>query len=95
MSVPHHLTRDEAAGRIKNFITRLQAQYGNQVSDLQESWAGTTGNFSFKVMGLLVTGWLDIGATEVTMEGDLPFAALPFRGQIESTIRQQIETLLL
>ncbi len=94
MMVPHNLTQEDAASRIKNLISSLQAQYGSQISDLNESWTGTTGNFSFKMMGLQVSGWLDIAASAVTMEGELPFAAIPFKGQIENTIRQQLEVLL-
>jgi len=94
ITVPHTLTQEEASTRIKGMISKLQEQYGNQVKDLQESWAGSMGNFSFKVMGLQVSGWLDVSASMVAMEGDLPFAAIPFKGQIENTIRQQMESLL-
>jgi hypothetical protein len=94
MTIPHNLTREEATTRIKDLINKLQAQYGNQVKNLEESWTGTTGNFSFKIMGLQVSGRLDVEDSTVTMQGDLPFAATPFKGQIENTIRQQMESLL-
>lgn len=94
ISVPHRLSQKEAAKRIKNLIEKLRSQFGDRASNLQESWQGYTGTYSFEVMGFAVSGKLQVGHSDVTMEGKFPFAALPFKGRIEKTVRKNLEELL-
>lgn len=94
ISVPHRLSQKEAAKRIKNLIEKLRSQFGDRASNLQESWQGYTGTYSFEVMGFAVSGKLQVGDSDVTMEGKFPFAALPFKGRIEKTVRKNLEELL-
>jgi hypothetical protein len=46
------------------------------------------------VSGFRIPGSLDVGESVVLIKGDLPFLALPFKGQIEETIKQTAEELL-
>lgn len=94
MSVPHKLTQDEAQSRIKNLLAELKQQYGDQVSDLQETWNGHNGQFALTAMGMRISGTLAVEPEQVSLNGNIPFAAVPFRGQIEKLIREQAETLL-
>lgn len=94
VSVPHTLGQDEAMRRLKNFINDLQAQYGNKAKNVQESWSGNVGKFSLEVMGMALSGILNIEANQVNMEANFPMAALPFKGTIESQIREKIGALL-
>ena len=94
LSVPHKLSQEEAASRVKKMIEKLRSQFGDRASKLQESWNGYTGMYSFEVMGFAVSGKLDVGKSDVRMEGQFPFAALPLKGRIERTAREKLEELL-
>jgi hypothetical protein len=94
LAVPHHLQQDDAAARIKGLIKQVQEQYASKVSNLKESWEGHIGNFSFEVMGFPVSGILKIEPSEVLMTGKIPLAAMPFKGMIETTLREKITGLL-
>jgi len=94
ISVPHQLPPDEALRRIQGLLGDLKQQYGDQVSDLKESWTGNDGEFSLTAMGLRLSGTLSVLPGEVKLNGNIPFAAVPFRGQIERMIRERAETLL-
>jgi hypothetical protein len=94
ISVPHNLTRQQAADRLKNMAEQVKKQYGNMVQNLKESWSGETGNFSFTVMGFDVSGQVDVEDHEVNLDGQIPFAALAFKGRIESVLREKMTELL-
>lgn len=94
VSVPHNLGEGEAVKRVSGLITELKNQFGSQVSDVRESWDGNRGIFSFRAMGMSVDGELSVLPSKVEVEGNLPLAALPFKGTIESTIRNKLENLL-
>ncbi|MGE5401858.1 MAG: polyhydroxyalkanoic acid system family protein [Ignavibacteriales bacterium] len=94
ISVPHNLGEGEAASRVRNLVSQLKNQYGSQITDMKETWNGNKGNFSFRAMGINVDGEIFVEPSQVNLEGNLPMAALPFKGTIESTIRNKLESLL-
>lgn len=94
VTVPHQLGRDEALGRLKNLLTDMKQQYGDRVTDLNENWTDAGGTFSFKAMGFKLSGTLNVTDTEMQLNGELPWAAKPFQGTVETTIRERAERLL-
>jgi putative polyhydroxyalkanoate system protein len=94
MQIPHTLGQDEARQRIEGMISTLKDQYGDKISDLHEEWTGDTGKFSAKAMGFNLKGTLKVTDNELMVDGDLPWAAKPFQGTIEATIRERAERLL-
>ncbi len=92
--VPHQLTQEEAASRIRNLIGELKQKFGGRIHNLQETWSGSGGTFSFETMGFNLSGTLSVGASEVRIEGSLPLAALPFRGMVEEAILEKAKNLL-
>lgn len=94
ISVPHELSQDEALSRVKRLLGQVEAQFSDKISELQESWVGYVGTFSFSAMGFPVSGTFTVTASEVILQSTLPFAALPFKGKIESTIRERAAILL-
>src|ERR1700692_1151530 len=95
VSVPHRLRQDEALNRIKRKLEQVKQQYGDMISDLREEWAGNTGTFSFSAMGFSISGTLNVKASEVELNGNLPSTAIIFKGMIESAIRERLSTLLV
>jgi putative polyhydroxyalkanoate system protein len=92
--VPHQLTQEEARSRLERFAERLQEKFADQVGDLQQSWEGDTLRFQFKTYGIPLKGGIAITENELSLDGDLPFSAMMFRGKIESAIREQLERLV-
>jgi hypothetical protein len=94
ITVPHELGKDEALGRIKNLLGDMKQQYGDKVSDVQEHWVDDGGSFSMKAMGFKLSGTLKVTNNEMILDGDIPWAAKPFQGTVEATIRERAERLL-
>lgn len=94
MAVPHHLAQDEAVKRIKNLLNNLKTEHADRICDLQEEWDGHTGTFRFSAMGFPLSGTLTVNKSRIEISGHLPFAAMLFKGKIESAIKEGIETLL-
>jgi hypothetical protein len=94
VSVSHNLGQKEAVERLRNIVRQLQKQFADKVSKIEESWSETGAKFSFEVMGFPVSGKLDVHAESVELDGKIPMLALPFKDKIESTIREQMKSLL-
>ena len=94
VSVPHTLTKDEARSRLDRFIEMLEAKFANQVSDLQQSWDGDTLASNSKRIGIPLNGGITVAENELNLAGDIPFAAMMFKGKIESEIREQLERIV-
>jgi len=94
VKVDHNLTRDEARSRLEHFIDMLQRNFGDQVKDLEQNWDGDTLKFKFKTYGIQLDGGITVDDDNLNVAGDLPFAAMMFRGKIESAIREQLERIV-
>lgn len=94
ISVPHSLGKDEASLRMKNLIDKVEEKYGDQVSDLEQSWEGDTLNFSFSTFGIKISGAGEVDEAKVDVSGNLPIAAMMFKGKIESDLKTIIEKKL-
>jgi putative polyhydroxyalkanoate system protein len=92
--VPHSLTRQEARSRLERFVETLQQKFQNQVSDLHQSWEDDTLRFRFKTFGIQLEGGIAVGDDDLSVDGDLPFSAMMFRGKIESAIREELVRLM-
>ncbi|MGD9646006.1 MAG: polyhydroxyalkanoic acid system family protein [Pirellulales bacterium] len=90
VTVPHALEQQEAAERLRRLVEVVKSQYGSHLQELHEEWDGHTGSFRIAAMGMKSTGTVEVRASEVHIQGSLPFAAVIFRGKIEETIRQQL-----
>jgi predicted NBD/HSP70 family sugar kinase len=94
MTIPHNLTQDEALKRIKTLLNTVKTQFADTISNLHEEWDGNTGKFSFSAVKLAVSGTLTVNPSQVELAGNIPLAAVVFKGKIESTIKDQGKTLL-
>ena len=94
MEVPHVLGKEEAARRLRDKFDSVRGSFGGQVNDLVETWDGDRLDFGFSTMGMKVAGNVTVGEQDVKMAADLPFAAMMFKGMIESRIRGELGQLL-
>lgn len=90
--VDHETERQQAVTRLKTFSDRIREEAPVEVSEVEENW-DDSGNlsFSFKAMGFTISGSMVTCDQKVTVVGKLPFAALPFRGAIESQIAEKVK----
>lgn len=88
MTIPHRFAEGDAVQRIRGLLDDLRVEHGGRVSDLQERWDGNTCRFSFRAMGVMVSGTLTVQNGNVLITGDLPWTAAAFKGVIESKIRE-------
>ncbi len=94
MEIPHQLGEQEALSRIQTMIPKMKERYGQQIKDVQEEWSGSNGVFAFNAMGFNIKGMIAVQPDEVVLDGNLPIAASPFKGRIESMIRERAAELL-
>ena len=94
ISIRHQLSQDEALARIKKGIAHLKSQYSEHLSNLEENWNGNRGTFGFSAIGFPVSSTVVVNASDVAVDLALPFAALAFKGKIESTLRDMLTKLL-
>jgi hypothetical protein len=94
LSIAHALPPAEACARLKNLLNEVKAQNADKISDLHEEWDGHSGKFRLLAAGFRVSGAVIVKESQVDITGDLPFAAILFKGRIESAIRERAKTLL-
>jgi hypothetical protein len=94
LSVPHQLGQDEAKSRVARLIAETRGQFGDRVTGLEEAWTGNIDAFRFRAMGFVVDGQLEVEADEVRIDINLPWAALPIKGRVESEILKHARELL-
>lgn len=93
--VIHEIHRELAVTRLRGFAEKVRDDAPVEVSELEEIW-DDHGNleFSFRALGFKVSGSMVTCETKVTVIGNLPFAALPFRGAIENQIADQVRAAI-
>lgn len=94
IAVPHGLTAEEAKERLQSLFTKIKEKYGDQVSNLEESWDGNKLAYAFSTFGFNIKGDMNVEPNEVQVNGSIPFAAMMFKGKIEQTVREQLEKTL-
>jgi hypothetical protein len=93
--VPHTLSKADATEKLKVFIDRVREHYKNQVSAIDGSWQDNKLDFSLTTFGFTISGVLTVEDKIAILEGQLPFAALAFRGKIEQGIKSELEKALV
>ena len=94
MSIPHELGGEEATQRVTRLTEKINDQYKDQAKDVEQSWEGNTLTYSFRSMGMTFKGNVIVEDSEVKLSGDLPFAAMMFKGKIEKAVREQMTKTL-
>jgi hypothetical protein len=95
VKTPHSLGRDAAKERLARFTDRVAEQYKDSVSRLESRWEQDDKlHFSITAYGFTFSGIVTVGEDLVVLDGNLPFAALPFRGRIESSFATELEKAL-
>ena len=94
MEIPHPLSQQEAQDRIQSVLKNVEARFAGQVKDLRQDWNGNMGTFSFSVMGMAVSGTLEVQEGKVSLDSKLPMAAAMFSGKIREVILEEAKKVL-
>lgn len=89
--VPNPLSKDAAIEKLKGLLDTVSERYQGQVSDVQGEWNDNQLTFSMKTYGAAIKATLVVEEDKATLEGELPFAMLAFRGKFEQAFQQAIE----
>ena len=90
----HSLGKDEALTRLKNFLARVKERHQDKLGNLEETWTDNQLQCSFSAMGFKVKGDVVVEDDQVRVNGQLPMAAMMFKGKIEQTMREELGRLL-
>lgn len=94
VTVPHELGQEQAAGRLATYLDMIREKNKDKIKDFEQTLGENSGTFSFKTMGFKVAGDVAVHPADVTLNCDLPFAAMLFKGKIEKEMREQLERVL-
>lgn len=94
VTVPHQASQQEATERVRTLVDRIVQSQGGQVEVFEQTWTDNILRFGFKTFGIRLTGTMTVGPQDVRVVGDLPFAAMLFKGKIESGIEEQLQRML-
>jgi hypothetical protein len=94
MNFPHQLGRTTAQERLHTLLAKVKHRYGDQVSNLRESWSDNVLDFGFTTYGFGIQGNVTVEENEVRLDGQIPFAAMMFRGKIEQALRETMTKTL-
>ena len=83
----------------KAALAKIRPALEKTVTDFQGHDLELTGDdsalaFKFKSMAFTISGRAIAETTDVVVEVDLPFAAMMFKGKIESEIRESLERIV-
>ena len=92
--VPHPFCKEDASERLKAFMDRIAKRYADRVSHLEGDWNDNVLNFALTTYGFKISGALTVEDKVVKLAGQLPFAAMAFRGKIEGGIAKELQRAL-
>ena len=94
VEVPHQLGREQSRQRLEGFVARARQVYKDQISELNGDWDGDKLNFYMVTYGFKITGALEVFEDLVRLSGQLPIAAVAFRGKIEKSFATELQRAL-
>ena len=92
--VPHQLSREEALSRIKSLVNDLKGQYGDQVSNVTETWQGNKCDFSLRIKMFKLSGSMEVDDSHAEIRGTMPAGTGRFEGKAKSLIEERAKKLL-
>ena len=97
-SVPHSKGRDSAKQNLKAYIEKSREYMAKSMSDVTEDWSAWDADsryaFGFTTFGFKIAGAMTVADDAVKVDGDIPFAAVMFKGKIEQGFRDMVDKAL-
>jgi hypothetical protein len=97
-SVPHSKGREDAKKNLRAYIDKSREYMAKNMNDMKEDWsAWDTDNkyaFSFNTFGFNIAGAMTVADDAVKVDGEIPFAAVMFKGKIEQGFKDLVDKAL-
>ena len=94
VSIPHHLSQAEARERLEKGITKAGVNF-SKMAQVTDTWNGNHLDLKIVAMGQTINGKIDVQASAVKVEVELPWLlaamAEKIRPQIEQEGRKMLE----
>lgn len=87
------LSVSEIKEKAEKLINDTLEEFKDKISDARQEWRENTLVFSFRVMGLSVSGQAIVCDNLITVEVELPFAAGLFKGKIRDKFNEKAKEL--
>jgi len=94
ITIPHQLSKADARQRIESHLTQLLGEYRSQLDHLDHHWNGDTLDFQGGVMGMTISGKLQVEDQLVRVELTLPWVLATMARTLTQTIEQEGRKLL-
>jgi hypothetical protein len=94
ITIPHKLTVEEVKARLNNGIADAKRNFAGQVGTVQEVWNGDRMDFRLAAMGQQVTGRVDVTASDLRFQIDLPWMLAMIADRVRGTIEDQGRKML-
>lgn len=94
VSVPHHLSQEDAMKRIKSLVNELKTRFGRQVTDVHEEWTKNSCNFSMKLKMFRLAGSIEVEPKVVVIKGTMPMGTGRYENKAKSLIQDEAQKLL-
>ncbi|MBN2252948.1 MAG: polyhydroxyalkanoic acid system family protein [Kosmotogaceae bacterium] len=92
--VSHSLGSDLAKRRLVEKIEELQKEFKGKFT-LDSLWENDSLKFQLKAAGIKTDGCLNVSDSSVSLIGTLPLTLTVFRGKIETTLKAELEKILV
>jgi hypothetical protein len=92
--VHHSLGQVSAQDRLSTFLERMVEQYQDHISQVEGAWDGNVLNYSLTTFGMTISGKLTVAEDRVQANGELPLAAIMFKGRITEGVREALQSAL-
>ena len=89
--VPHSLGKEGCMERMKGFLDQVEERFKGQIGEIDGSWDDNVLSYKFVSYGIKIEGKMRVEEEQVKMEGEIPFAAMMFKGKIVDSIRGALE----
>lgn len=91
----HHLKHSEVVTKINDLLESFTNPDQYNVSDIQKTWNEDNSrlNFSFKLQGTTIQGFIALKPNSILLESNLPLLARFFEGKIKNFIREKMEEI--
>lgn len=92
VAIAHELPPQDVVEKVKPALEKTVNDF--QGHDFQIDWSDTSAKFQFKSMAFTITGTMRIDEKQVSVELDLPFAAMMFKEKAKQAITKNITRAL-
>ena len=97
-AVPHTAGLENAKKNLRAYLEKQREFAGDKLGDVQEDWSkwdtDHVVNFAIKTFGMAIKGAMTVEPDKVAVDGEIPFAAMMFKGKIEEGFRDTVKKAL-